>query len=91
VLRLELRQKPFFIRVKLRRRAAKLVAPGDAAARLNGMGCRDIRSIHQQARRELEGVKAGVGFLDHFPGDFQRGVADVDTVAGFQVQKRHQT
>lgn len=91
VLWFELRQKPFFVRVKLGRRAAKLIAPGDAAARLNSMGCRNIRGVHQQARRKLEGVKAGVRLLHHFPGDFQRGVTDVDTVAGFQVQKRHQT
>ena len=91
VFRFELRQKPFFIRGKLGGRAAKLIAPGDAAARLYRMGGRDIRGVHQQTRRKLERVKSAVGLLHHFPGDFQRGVADVDTVAGFEVQQRHQT
>ena len=89
MLRFKLREQPFFIRIKLGWRAAKLVAPGDAAARLDSMGCRNIRRVHQQAWRKPEGVKAGVGLLHHLPGNFQRGIAHVNTVTGFQVQKRH--
>ena len=44
-----------------------------------------------EARRKLERIKSGVGLLHHFPGNFECRVADVDTVAGFQVKKRHQS
>ena len=83
MLRLQLWQEPFFVTFQLGGRAAKLKAPGNAAAGLYRRGFGDIGGVHQQTRCHLEGVKTGVRLLHHLPGDFQGGIADINTVAGF--------
>ncbi len=83
MLRLQLRQQPLLVTRQLGGRAAKLNTPGDAAPGLDRPGFCHIRGIHQQARRHLEGVKAGIRLLNHFPGNVKRGIPDVDAVAGF--------
>ncbi|MNV05131.1 hypothetical protein D3C71_954560 [compost metagenome] len=90
MLGLKLRFQPVFVGFELRGRATEFVAPGDATPRLHGPGFCHVRGVHQQARRHLERVKAGVRLLHHFPGNFQRRVTDVNAVAGFQVQQGHQ-
>ena len=62
-----------FIRLQLRRRAAKLIAPV-TRPRLDGVGFRHVCGVHQQAWGELERIEAGIGFLNHLPGNGQRRV-----------------
>ena len=90
MLRLELRQQPAFVAGKLRGRAGKLIAPAYPAAGLYRAGFRHVGQVHHQPGRHLERVKAAVRLLHHFPGNTQRGIANVKVIAGFQIQQRHQ-
>ena len=90
MLRAELRQQPLLIIGQLFSVAGELIAPCDATAGLHGPGFCHVSHIHHQSRRHLEGVKPCIRLLNHLPGNAQRGIANVNRIAGFQVQERHQ-
>ena len=89
MFRPQLRQQPFFIIRQLLRGSGELIAPGNAAAWLYRAGFRHVGGVHHQPRRHLEGVKAGIRLLNHLAGNAQRSVADINSVAGFQIQQSH--
>ena len=90
MLRAEFRQQPLLIIGQLFSVAGELIAPCDATPGLHGAGLCHVGHIHHQPRRHLEGVEPRIRLLNHFPGNAQRGVANVNRIAGFQVQQRHQ-
>jgi hypothetical protein len=84
MFRAELRQQPLLIIGQLFSVAGELIAPCDATAGLHGPGFCHVGHIHHQSRRHLEGVKPCIRLLNHLPGNAQRGIADVNRIAGFQ-------